>query len=269
MNPSQSDFATTGQALLSEVRSNLDPHPTAEELIAYDENQLEATAREQIQDHLALCPECTACVVDLASFPEVEPRDPMSDDTDDAHVPSWESMQARLAAERGGTPKPVLVASPSPPPSISPLYRWAAIAAMPVIAALGLWGFRSEQALHELHRPQINAPYYDLLPLAEDRQRDPDPADLPTVLRGPGSALLVLSLGDPGSFDNYEVQIHRAVGDLVLWQRRGFAPSAYGTFNLTLPRSFLSAGAYRLELHGLSGETSRILAEYRLRIMDE
>jgi len=65
-----SDFARS-------QRKPSSPHPVGELLVAYRNDELSGAAREQVQDHLAACSECTEILLDLEeALPAPSPKSP-------------------------------------------------------------------------------------------------------------------------------------------------------------------------------------------------
>ncbi len=268
MSNTKTAFAASSKALADAARRRLSMHPSPEELIAYDDGQLEAAQKEHIQNHLALCRECTSTLLDLAAFPNVQCRD---EDSADQHVPEWETMQALLHKKKA-TRMPLLHRprrSAERRGEFSRFFPAALAASLAVIVGLSLWVQTLNQTVREFSRPRINVYHNDLIPLDEDQVREMRNGQEVTVPQETARFLLILNIGERGSFSDYMVEISDQPGGKVLWSRRGFEPSRYGTFNLELHRDYLPAGRYWLRLHGLDGDRAEILADYQVRIAYE
>jgi len=261
-------FAASSKALADAARRRLSMHPSPEELIAYDDGKLEVAHRERIQNHLALCRECTSTLLDLAAYPNVPCRD---EDATDEHVPEWETMRALLHKKKA-IPRPRLHRPRRAAQRRREFSRFlpAALAAsLALIVGLSLWVHSLNQTVREFSRPRINVYHNDLIPLDEDQVREMRDGQEVTVRQETPRFLLILNIGERGSFSDYMVEISDRAGGKVIWSRRGFEPSRYGTFNLELHRDYLPAGRYWLRLYGLDGDRAEILADYQVRIVYE
>jgi hypothetical protein len=266
-------FQTSARALAEEARGQLAVHPSPDELLAYQRHGLSPAGEDRIQEHLSLCPDCIGVILNLESFPEVEPMA-------ERRLPA-----ARIAAawdefrEKAGTSPPTTVRSRWLP---RPMERFLssrglayALAGCLLAAAVGLF-LQVGQLRHtvgELQAPRINVSLGDLVPAAGDRTRGqgvrPQVVQLPA---GSDSLLLLLNLADFRSFPGYLLEIEDTAGRIV-WSRSGLARSPDGNFTLEVPRGFLRPGVHRLRLYGLAAsdrEPAREpLVEYRMELIYE
>jgi hypothetical protein len=115
-------------------------------------------------------------------------------------------------------------------------------------------------------KPELNPPIYDLY--ARDfTQRSGSQSEV-NQIKVPASAnsiILILNGEGLASSPNYGVEIVNDVGKLI-WRARGLRKGQLGNLTLTIDRSFLGAGTYRLKLYGQEGWSSKALAEYVMRI---
>lgn len=59
--------------LMERERQALKHHATPEHLVAYRAGELAEAAQERLRDHLAVCRDCAALLLDLADFGNLEP----------------------------------------------------------------------------------------------------------------------------------------------------------------------------------------------------
>lgn len=250
------------RALAAEDRQGPGSHPSPDELLAYYEGDHEgdhaedvsADERERIQDHLARCSECARTVLDLSSFPNVEPAREEDRLSDFDLAAEWRRFQ-----ERAGT-APARPAKASPFASARLAYALAAALLLAVIG-LSIWVVRLRE---EAAGPRVNVLLADLLPREAAVERSADEE----TIRFPEWAdrlLLILNLAEAPSHSAYRVEIATPEGREV-WSRRGLRPSADGNFTLEVPRSLLPGERYVVRLYGLQGNEWGVVAEYGVRI---
>jgi hypothetical protein len=87
------------RAETARAERRLTEHPSPETLVAYEERRLPGVEREHLRDHLALCTDCAALLLDLIALSETDtpaeahgPAGPADADMDTA----WHALQARL-----------------------------------------------------------------------------------------------------------------------------------------------------------------------------
>ena len=118
----------------------------------------------------------------------------------------------------------------------------------------------------EARKPELNPPIYDLY--ARDfTQRSGGQSEV-NLIKVPASAnsiILILNGEGLAPSSNYGVEIVSDQGK-SLWRARGLRRGQLGNLTLTINRSFLSPGTYRLKLYGQEGWSSKALAEYIMRI---
>ena len=276
-------LAGAGAGVGAGVGANTGEHPDAETLAAYHARELPEADERRVQDHLLLCRECAALLLDLEGL-----GDP--DFGRDVEIPAgtgealWERLRQEIRKEPASPPaagryplpgkahndywqdEKVFVHSPprrraAPPPWMS------ALAAALLVAVLGLsaWVASLRRTVDELSRPEVNAPVMDLVPLGIG-QRDEAAAPDAEVPSGARMFTLILSPARRGDFRDYEAEIAPAGGPVV-WRARGLRPNDYGSFSLTVPRRALESGEHRIRLFGIgSGGEREPLGEYALRI---
>lgn len=245
-----------------------DGHSTPEELAAYHAGSLAPDEEERLQDHLALCRECTAKLLELGEFLAEAGEDtagPLPEELEGV----WRDLRAQLPVAAGPEPPlpaplPFSSARADHRPAARP--RWLPAAASVLLATtLGLagWGLHLRRTVQELSEPQANVPFEDLFPEAV-RSGQGEPA---VVEIAPGTRLFTLVLNPDESVraDAYVVEIARADGGTV-WRGSGLRANPYGSLSLVVPLRAMGAGEYRILLRE-EGGSGRPAGEFRLRIV--
>ena len=260
------------------LRNGVSRHPRARQLGAYYREELAPAEMEILRDHLALCPECSELVLDLAGFDELA-TSAEAGEWEDRKSAVWQSLRATLTepAESDRPLEPVtldLTAS---------RHRWMLLAALLALAVgAAVWQTlnlgqnreqlastaerlaRAEQALGELElEPQLLVPSLDLFPPGYRRIGAAE-----AILEIPQRArifVLQLHIADAGTHADHQLRILRVGGEEV-WVGNGLAVTPGGTFRVALPRALMPSGHYRLELYGVGKSSSRQLGHYDLAI---
>ncbi len=247
---------TAARSFAEDARRSASGHPAVEELVAYQAGELAGKAREAVREHLATCGECTRLLLDLMSFPELEPPSE-ADRLSDAEVTAdKEMLKARLGEECLGKPLSAEVLAFERPAkaSIPPGY-WTALAAVLVMAiGLGLWGWiesapGADTEVFYLHPETVRES-------AEETFRIPGWADY---------YLLVLGSTQADRYLTFRVEIMDAENRLIL-SDASLRKSDDGTFKLRLRRERLTEGPYKIRLFGLGQGPPELLEEYVLQI---
>lgn len=246
-----------------------DSHVPPEDLLAYQEGQLAEVDNEAIRDHLATCPRCAGLILDLARFSRTELGEPLEEELSDSVLEErWEVFRPRLEGEprSGSAPVPAPRELPDRPPRNFPRRElYAALAAGLVAVSLGL-AFRAgmwHQRHAERSEPAVRVAVSSLLPQEMAAARNPGAAEPTVVPVWADRLLLILNFFAPSSYPTYRARILDATGREV-WSSRDLRRASDGSFALEVPRSFLPAGSYRIELSGLAGARQNQLAVYRL-----
>jgi hypothetical protein len=234
------------RALLDEERRQAGAHPSPEELLDYHAGDLAPAARERVQDHLVLCESCSRTVLDLESFPQVEPareEDRLSRFELEA---DWRRLR-KAAVSRVPAPRTRLV---------------DALAASLLLATVGLslWVGRLRDEVRELSGPRADVYVADLVPSGQESRGEKE--ELVRVPAWAERVLLLLNLAGAGSGTEYRVEV-LGPGARVLWSRSGLRRSPDGTFALEVPARLLPAGSYRVRL---LDEAGKPVAEYGFRV---
>jgi putative zinc finger protein len=236
-------------------------HPSTTRLIAYHRGEVPPVEAAAITEHLSLCGECTALVLDASEF--------FADDDEEEAAPadletSWQELRA--AATRAEERPPAAVPALTPP-SIPrrPLFRSLAfaygLAATFAAVSVGLLVFRGTTPPP---RPQVNSGLYDLTPA--DSERGEAVQAIPIRFNSPeDSALLILNPAVVADSARYGVRIRQMDGTVV-WRSEDLVPQASGAFQLSLPAGALPPGRYSLELYGITDGREKHLGAYRIAI---
>jgi len=254
------DALTLGvRQMAAEARDNLTEHPSPDTLLAYDAEELSEEERARVREHLAVCPECSRTVLDLASFPEIEPVPGVESLSVQAEEVQWQRVLDRLEDEE---------ARRSGGGQWGREYLLAAVLGA-ISLGLGLWVAWLHIQPGSSETPSVNVFEIGLVPVGASVTRSEEGVQVPT---GMGSVLLRLNLADLRPFENVRVAVRRAgveePGELV-WEREGLVRGPQGNFSVHLPREVLPAGSYRIELTGERDGESEPLAIYELRLQYE
>lgn len=255
------------------LRQGLEEHPEASQLSAYHRQALTPADRVAVQDHLALCPECSGLMLDLADFDQLAASSEAQ--AWQARQPAvWRSLQDEIA-----TVEPDRVAI-----DLSPR-RWWLLAALLVVVLGGLvwqtlqlgrarqdlvasrqqlvW---AEQTILQLEQtaseqePQVFVPRIDLFPAGYQRSGAVD--SLLLVPRISTMVVLQLHLLDLDETQRHRLRVSTAQGQQV-WLSGVLPLTDAGTYRVGLPKGQLPSGRYRLELVG-SETAGRTLAHYEM-----
>lgn len=264
-----SEKKTPLEALIRELgaqeRRELGPPPTAEELDAYADGLLGPEEAERVREHLTWNRESREVVLDLRSFPEIDPppgEDPLSESELRA---AWQKLEERLAP--GDPPEPAEVRSAAKVlrwPRLVGAGRWpAALAAVLALVSVGLvlWNLSLSRQLEDLSAPVLIDDVIGLVPAETSVRGEQEPRAMPA---GEEPLVWSLSLADTSPYRTYLVEITDPRGSVV-WQGRGTRRTSAGTVAVLLPRRFLAAGDYRVLLHGLNDE-KKLLGTYSVRV---
>ncbi len=244
------------------ARRNLGAHASPAQLLAYHAGKLSGSEEARLQDHLALCPECTDAVLDLAAFPQIEPRGGAAGSMAE-RVPPWPAIRDRLEesleheAQRG--PEPVAA------DRWVPGRLWLAVAAGLVIS-LGL-SYRVmvlEERLDLAIAARGDLPLYTLI--AEEGSHPTRGEE--RIEAGNGLFNLMLFVTDPGAYPKYFLEaIASDPPAEEVWTLRQLKPTREGLFLVVgLSARELPAGAFRLRLYGQGPSGPELLAEYPVLI---
>ncbi|HEX2123570.1 MAG TPA: hypothetical protein VHL59_18215 [Thermoanaerobaculia bacterium] len=236
------DWAAAEAEYMREERERLGGPPAPEEVVALLRGELSQEDAARVRALAVYYPALTDVLLGNAPAEDAAPSSP-------AEVAErWQSLQRRMEE-----PKPRTRGTAA---------RWLPLVAMLIAGFFMGWiahTFRRDEprvflARHELHPGDVRRgtaaeQRAHLLPADEDHY------------------LLVLMLGRETDYGRYRIDIISTGKNPseVVWRSPAVSRRENHPFTITIPRKFLDPGAYRLELHGLDGE-SHHLASYAVRV---
>ena len=270
MEDAEREILEAVRTFAAQARQERGPHPPPEDLLAYHEGWLTEPESESIRHHLVACPRCAGLVLDLARFPEIEPSAPAHQLSDADIQQRLQAFRTRLRESGELAPDPVEGAQGAlDRPTRRREHSWPRAWTVSLLAAtlgLAVWGVTLRQRLVELSQPAVRVAVSDLEPQAIIGDRAATAPESTEVPAWAERTLLILNLFEPRSYSSYQVEIFRqdAAGGPRVWSSRELRRSPNGSFVLEIPRSFLPAGSYRIELSGIDGGRRHRLAIYHL-----
>jgi hypothetical protein len=274
-------MATLSAAVLEESE-----HPSPDELLAYQAGELSQDDHIRLQGHLAWCSECAGTIVDLASWPKIELRDPALARTASEEAEDWKAIQQRLsptgACDEDPPPAPIPVTAPwpgaSPLPTVPRSYGLIHLmAAALLIAVVGL----SFQVVRLSHRPvssrtvaaetpQANVFVVDLEPVGTAGGTRTSQAGRPnapetSVPTGVGMVVFLLVQEDLRQFSGYAVELRGADGG-IFWHSEGLVSLPEGGFSIAVPLAAIPSNEIEIRLYGIDREERELLSTYQTSI---
>jgi hypothetical protein len=254
------DLKSAVRGMAQAMESSLRAHPSEDELHAYASGALDAAEQDRIEDHLALCRECTRTMLDLAALPEGgletvnEERLPGS-----VMAAEWEHLRRRTLALAPPSRLRRLAAT------MSPVLPYALAATLAIALGLGWQAVRLGKEIRRLSAPRSDVYVTDLAPIGSGSLRERGEKD---VVRPPAWAsrvVLILAYNGPVSHPEYGIELARVDGRPI-WSQRGLQPGPEGTFTVEVPRQWLPPGVYRIRLTGMGSAAEHEVARYELRV---
>lgn len=243
------DWESAYRDVVAQGRAQTDA-PTPSKLDAYLRGDLTEDENDRIGEQLAYYPDLTSAL-DGSDEAEYEPM------LTDAGVASdWEAIQRRM--KKDSAEKPAV----TPIRDVSAIRKWQLATAASWILVLSLGG-----ALVSL-RNRLEKPRADVerVELSEGISRG---GSTKVIRLRPSTRYVAISLGpvDAEAGDDFRIEIRDlgAPSQQRLWKSR-ITRGHDGTFTIEVPRSFLGAHQYLIELYAGNGE--RPLSTYRLRLID-
>jgi hypothetical protein len=224
------EWQTARRDVVSADRKRLVEPPTAEEMLAYTNGELDPAREQRVREALAAWPELARTL--SAEFPA---EGNVPDDIVDAQ---WAKFQ------RG------LTHAPSRPRTS---YGWLAVAATIALAFAGLY-WRAERDVRRLQQPRVISGEYLLMPGGSRGAND-----AATLIPAGKPALVRLAVMQPSP--RYRVELRDA--RKTLWQSASVESDDQGVIALVIPAESLAPGRYELVLYGARGEE---LTTYALRV---
>lgn len=277
-----------------------DDHLREDELIAYAQGQLDGRREEPVRAHFAACAVCREALQDARDF--CEPARPRETAVSEFEIRrAWKTFQPRVAREplAAPTPEGKRVGLPSRRVLLALAASVILAFGLTLIWALALrqekqqlarrlqneqqhaaerlqkleqekreWQAQAsalqqkQEQLAQLNQPELNAPIYDLL--SRDFTRRSSGESEVNRITAPATAnhvILILNGEGQAAFPDYRLEIVNSQGQIV-WQGSGLQRDGNGNYVVTLSRTFLTAGRYRLKLYGQRAGRAQMLAEY-------
>lgn len=235
-------------------RRDPDEHPAIETLTAYQANELSPEDDRKIQEHFAICEHCAELLLDLERVDEPIPADAPADFE---AAEDWRRLRERIGIEKG----PVAKKGASGRPWMS--YLAATFALISVASLLYAWSLRER-----LTEPQINARMASLQ--VEEGARGEDSPEAITLPEGDEEFLFISltpsSLAE-ADYKEYRLEILDAT-ERIVWSKQGLLLSDNDTFDIALPRPFLTSKRYVLRVLGVEPGAERLVGEYVLNLTD-
>ncbi|HKH49899.1 MAG TPA: zf-HC2 domain-containing protein [Thermoanaerobaculia bacterium] len=244
--PSSSDPTDRLRAHLRGERDATGRHPPPERIAAYHERRLSPGEADEVREHLAACPDCTAELLDLADLLDDAEDQGAQDDPDAA----WQRQRSRLF----------------PREKVAPLRRaWTAAASLGLAAALlAIVALAQWRTIARLSQPQANPPLVNLEPAGAARQGLPA---APELRLAPEARRVWVILNPEAELDapGYDVEVVAPDGRTVL-RFENLQSSEAGNFRLDVPGSVLQPGEYRILLFGKAEGGRQAIQEFKLSV---
>jgi hypothetical protein len=293
------DFRRSLKLVSQGLENDPGPHLSEEELIAYHQGRVDERARDRTQSHLVQCHECLVVFKSVNDFFEPIREDEEQPGKSEIER-EWEIFRRRVGAEKppdAGAPSARRAGV-----SFRPRAAFALAAGLILaLGLMGFWALRLRQEnrqlvaeqsgsaerlkqleeenrrlqedvgaarqnyesqLAKLRQPRLNAPIFDLFP-QEFIQRSGAGTELNRITLPATTKEFILILNGDGQPDypNYDVEFVDAQRQPV-WRGEGLRRDGHGNFVITLDRTFLRPGEFRLKLYGRKDSRSRQIAEY-------
>jgi hypothetical protein len=255
------------RAVNADARRGIAAHPGVDALLAYHAGELAEDEAEDLRDHLAVCRECARTVLDLASFPDVAPRDPERAPSDSQLADEVAAVRARIAEIDLPIAEVVPLRSPQKPALRQPAWLIAAVLAAAVVG-LSYWTYALRGSFAALQR-EVAEPRLNTWTVSLTEERGGTPGKTIRFAEDQDDSTLILNyFGPHRELEDYAAEIVEPNGELV-WSSTGLRPNPeIGNFSLSLHRDFLPAGEYRFVVYGIGigKEAREQLASYLVRI---
>ena len=237
---SKPDLREAIRALATEARAEAGDHPSPDVLLRYARGALNEQESDRLQDHLAVCPECTRHLLDLRTFPAVEPIEPERQLSELERERQKRHLDARIQRMRARTLGWVAAGG------------WAAAAAAVAILVL----LPQDGARH-----LVNVQSVPLNPVGTSTERSTEKPR--RIARGDGDLLLTLNLGETTQGTDYSLSIADERGETRTLSEE-LRRHSNGTFTVLIPRDLLDDGRYKLEIRTIesSESSASLIATY-------
>jgi hypothetical protein len=236
-------------------------HPAPEALTAYHAGELSASAAEELQEHLAVCPLCARLLLDLPGF--LEPPAPPAARDEEADA-DWGELRKHLPVPSTSAALRPRVAAVSrlSPPRLARLLA-AALLAVAIGTPLG-WILARRAAAPELP-PESMA-----LEAGEVQRGNPEPAAPAIVHTAAAASVLVLHLAREQSNLRFRVELWGAGAPAAPSVTPPHALQAIDshTLLLILARRQLAAGRYSIRVVDPEQRSREPLGEFAILVVE-
>lgn len=248
--------------LAEEERGEPDPveHPGAATLSAYHAHTLSADQVPGVQEHLVLCRQCRAQLLEYAEFMGASAEESEENVSSFERAAEWRLLKERMGEEplpaprRGDYDRQTRKRRLSTPSHIA-----YSLVAVLTLALVGVSLYAGSIA-RELRRPVA---VDDSEPLAARGSKRS--SSIPSrAVRLPVS--LTIEVSSPKIFPKYRADFRDERGAL-LWSVKTKKIQEDGTIKLYLPSRCLAPGSYQVILWGLQGSSQEDLGVYDVRIV--
>jgi Asp-tRNA(Asn)/Glu-tRNA(Gln) amidotransferase C subunit len=236
----ENDWVRATQDLITRERERIGDPPTPEEILAYSRGELTEAEEERIREAISYYPD-VAKALSEADHDDYEPTLSNLELAAD-----WTRLEQRLP------PTGLRRTSDPAPPPVSRTWKLATAASLALAAVLGALYLRSASAVRilqtELRQPREHV---ERVVLLEHTPRGGDaPAQAPKLQPSTEYVVLTLTLLDevPDGPFTVEIRDTNATPPSVVW-KSPITRGLDGTFSLEVPRSFLTAREYEINLY--------------------
>ncbi len=236
-------------------------HPSPDDLLSYQANECSDHLGAGVEEHLAWCTECNQTILDLASWPDIELRDPGLERQPEEEAADWRAIQARLTSQSLGLP--VARSLPNRPQRIWRFALPVAALLLLAISPIGVgWLLRTNPPT-----PAANLFVVDLAPVDSPTKRTTGSAatDLTDVPAGMGTVVFLLTQENDRLFKTFKADLLDEQGR-TFWRSPDLARPLEGGFSIAVPLSILPSEAIEIRLYGADGRDQELLSIYRARV---
>ena len=145
MDEKRTDLKAALRELAAEESGDAGPHVGVKRLIAYREGTLPAAERESVQEHLSLCPRCTALLLEMRDFEAAAAG--IDAGPESLRREAWDSLEGRLPGKTPAVRPFASAARPQAQPRrrLSRVILAAAAALLLTVLGLALWAALTAQ----------------------------------------------------------------------------------------------------------------------------
>ncbi len=135
-------------------RAAIGEHPEPDVLLGYSRGETAGDAKEEIQEHISMCPDCARAILDFRKFPGLAA--PGGKELSDREIDAeWLRLLGRTRRPEGGRPAPDRATQKTE------AYSWRlayGLAACFLLASLGLtaWNLDLRGRIADLSQPRVN-----------------------------------------------------------------------------------------------------------------